>query len=101
MNSFFDDHSIGAIDSALLLWVHADSETLKERLNSRVDKMLEAGLLDEVKSMDNIFRNKLGVDIDVDRTRCIWVSIGWKKFEPYLDALASSTAPGESLDALL
>ena len=37
----------------LLFWVHADSEVLKSRLNDRVDKMLEQGLLDEVHTMNH------------------------------------------------
>ena len=37
-----------SISDTLLFWVHSDSEVLKNRLDNRVDKMVKAGLLDEV-----------------------------------------------------
>ena len=38
--------------------------------------------------------------LSVDRTRGIWVSIGWKEFEPYLTALDSETTSQEKLGTL-
>jgi tRNA dimethylallyltransferase len=78
--------------STLLFWVHAESEALKRRLDTRVDKMLDAGLLDEVKSMELYLSRESEAGVKVDRTRGIWVSIGWKEFEPYLKALETGTA---------
>lgn len=87
--------------STLLFWVYSESETLKKRLDARVDKMLEAGLLEEVKSMNGFLRDKERDDITVDRSRGIWISIGWKEFEPYLAALASGTGDQGTLNNLL
>jgi len=86
--------------SALLFWVHAESETLKQRLDARVDKMLAGGLLDEVKSMEGFLSEQSKAGVSVDRTRGIWVSIGWKEFEPYLKALESSNASQNDLKKL-
>jgi len=86
--------------STLLFWVHAESETLKQRLNARVDKMLDTGLLDEVKSMEAFLSEQSKAGVIVDRTRGIWVSIGWKEFESYLKALGTETASQENLKKL-
>lgn len=74
-------------ESTLLFWVHSDAEALEKRLFDRVDKMIETGLLDEVKSMDAFLHERARSGINVDRGRGIWVSIGWKEFESYLDTL--------------
>ncbi|KAK0116244.1 hypothetical protein ONS95_013269 [Cadophora gregata] len=84
--SLIDDRSV------LLFWVFAESEILKKRLDARIDKMLDSGLLDEVKSMQSFLQKQTLSGVDVDCTRGIWVSIGYKEFEPYLKILASGTA---------
>ena len=71
----------------LLFWVYSDKEVLRERLDTRVDRMLDTGLLDEVKQLytfkkDMETRNEL-----LDTSKGIWQSIGYKQFEPYLRAL--------------
>jgi tRNA dimethylallyltransferase len=86
--------------STLLFWVHAESETLKQRLDNRVDKMLDAGLLDEVKSMDTFLKKQSQSGVSVDRTRGIWVSIGWKEFESYLKAVETGATSQEDLHKL-
>lgn len=86
--------------STLLFWVHAESEALKKRLDSRVDKMVDAGLLDEVKSMEEFLSQQSKADVTVDRTRGIWISIGWKEFEPYLKALENGTTSSKDLQTL-
>lgn len=86
--------------STLLFWVHSESETLKKRLDARVDKMMVSGLLDEVKSMKIFLQKQSSSGITVDRGRGIWVSIGWKEFESYLTALESGTASKEKLQTL-
>lgn len=87
--------------SPLVFWVHAESERLKERLNSRVDKMVQAGLLEELKSMDSFLHQDTTLGKEVDPSRGIWISIGWKEFEPYISALRAGTEPLEKLDELL
>ncbi len=92
--------SLVGYSSPLLFWVHAESETLKKRLDARVDKMIEAGLLDEVKSMERFLKQQSQAGILVDRTRGIWVSIGWKEFEPYLKALETGSVSPKDLQTL-
>ncbi|KAH8683200.1 IPP transferase-domain-containing protein [Tricladium varicosporioides] len=88
-----EEKSSGTIDraSTLLFWVHSESDTLKERLDTRVDKMVKSGLLDEVKSMNAFLEEQRACGADVDLTRGIWVSIGWKEFLPYLKAITAKT----------
>ena len=88
------------LTDTLLLWVHSHSDILKERLDERVDKMLEAGLLNEVKSMQTFLHKQQASGATVDETRGIWVSIGWKEFEPYLAALQSNVESQDKLAEL-
>lgn len=83
--------------STLLFWVHAESETLKQRLDTRVDKMVDAGLLGEIKLMAGFLKEHSQAGSPVDRTRGIWVSIGWKEFEAYLKAFGTGTTSQEDL----
>ncbi|KAM4066392.1 IPP transferase domain-containing protein [Hirsutella rhossiliensis] len=71
----------------LLFWVYTDREILCERLNQRLDKMLRAGLLDEVKELFRLKRDKAAKGELVDMSKGIWQSIGYRQFEPYLEAL--------------
>jgi len=73
--------------STLLFWIHSDPDRLKTRLNERVDKMVAGGLLDEVKSMDKFLERQSSSGLEVDKTRGIWASIGYKEFENYLSSL--------------
>ncbi|KAI1323743.1 IPP transferase-domain-containing protein [Xylariaceae sp. FL0255] len=69
----------------LVFWVYSDREVLTERLSKRVDKMVRAGLMDEVRELH---RRRLGClerGEVIDRTRGIWQSIGYKQMEPYLN----------------
>ncbi|KAJ4351378.1 tRNA dimethylallyltransferase, mitochondrial [Didymosphaeria variabile] len=76
----------------LLFWVHASKEVLTTRLDARVDKMLEKGLLSEVETLHNFrsdFEARTGQEID--QTRGIWVSIGYKEFMAYQTALCEGS----------
>lgn len=69
----------------LLLWLEAQDSVLKERLNRRVDAMVEDGLIEEARGLVQL-KDKLTHDgISVDTTKGIWVSIGYKEMEPYLN----------------
>lgn len=99
-----DDTDEGGEDlsSTLFFWVHAESSVLKKRLDDRVHKMLENGMLDEIKSMDQFLQPQSSLTGQtIDRTRGIWVSIGYKEFEPYLQALKSPTTTEASLKSAL
>lgn len=72
---------------ALLFWVHSESQVLKDRLDRRVDKMLHNGLMDEVTEVNDYLWSKLKSGEEVDLSRGIWQSIGFKEFQPYLQAV--------------
>ncbi|EMD59013.1 hypothetical protein COCSADRAFT_176249 [Bipolaris sorokiniana ND90Pr] len=85
----------------LVFWVHADKDVLHRRLNGRVDKMLNKGLLSEVQELSSFgqqYEAKTG--ISVDQTRGIWVSIGYKEFLEYQHALEDQSMPPQELEKL-
>ena len=71
----------------LLFWVYAEREALCERLDNRVDKMLDAGLLKEVRELYDFKQRQAAEGNVVDLSKGIWQSIGYRQFEPYLDAV--------------
>ncbi|UNI19599.1 tRNA dimethylallyltransferase [Purpureocillium takamizusanense] len=85
----------------LLFWVDADKEVLRERLDGRVDKMLDAGLLAEVRELYDFKLDQAASGTELDMTKGIWQSIGYKQFEPYLAALdGGEDVPADDLAAL-
>ncbi|KAI9810976.1 MAG: hypothetical protein M1827_005707 [Pycnora praestabilis] len=84
----------------LVLWVHASPDNLKTRLDERVEKMMLDGLLSEVEVLDTILKKTLKNGRAIDRTRGIWVSIGFKEFESYMTALKSDTLDEKHLASL-
>ncbi|TKA73396.1 hypothetical protein B0A55_04288 [Friedmanniomyces simplex] len=84
----------------LLLWVHAEQSLLRERLNVRVEKMLEAGLLEEVRTLNAYADAEAAADRPVDETRGIWVSIGYKEVKDYVHALQSGETSEKKLQYL-
>jgi len=63
----------------LVFWVHAETEALKKRLDARVDKMIDGGMWTEIEEMKKTYDS-----MEVDMTKGIWQSIGFKEFLPYL-----------------
>ncbi|KAF2102680.1 tRNA isopentenyltransferas-like protein [Rhizodiscina lignyota] len=84
----------------LLLWVHCDPDTLRTRLDARVDVMVRNGLLDEVKSLHTFLQQQNNNGQQVDRSRGIWVSIGYKEFEEYQSAVESGSKSDKRLEEL-
>ena len=84
----------------LLFWIHAETETLRMRLDNRVDKMLSQGLLDEVRQLHKYATEQSESGQAVDESRGIWVSIGFKEFKAYITALQSGTASEADLQVL-
>lgn len=84
----------------LLFWIHAETETLRTRLDNRVDKMLDQGLLDEVRQLHKYATEQSESGQSVDESRGIWVSIGFKEFKAYIAALQSGTASEADLQVL-
>ncbi|KAG5981013.1 hypothetical protein E4U55_003406 [Claviceps digitariae] len=84
----------------LLFWVYSDKEVLRERLEKRVDRMRSAGLLDEVRELYSFKRKMMAEQgVALDTSKGIFQSIGYKQFEPYLEAMDAGT-DAQQLDKL-
>lgn len=80
-------------------WLWAEQSVLNERLDARVDTMIELGLFDELKQMrelqnSGIF-NRWASEEESVYTKGILQAIGYKEFAPYLDALESKEPVSE------
>ncbi|KXL43493.1 hypothetical protein M433DRAFT_26642 [Acidomyces richmondensis BFW] len=84
----------------LLFWVHTEMESLRKRLDLRVDKMLKAGLLDEIQKLNAYAVASAAEGREIDETRGIWVSIGYKEFRNYARALENSPKCSDELESL-
>jgi tRNA dimethylallyltransferase len=84
----------------LIFWLHADRDSLRPRLDKRVLKMVDSGLLDEVRRLYDLQRNEAASGAVVDGTRGIFISIGYKEFTEYCAALTAGDASEEQLDKL-
>ncbi|KAK5061589.1 hypothetical protein LTR84_008133 [Exophiala bonariae] len=73
----------------LLLWLEAEDSILKDRLNKRVDAMVQDGLIEEAQGLVELKKNLAHQGISVDTSKGIWVSIGYKEMEPYFDQRAT------------
>ncbi|EME85794.1 uncharacterized protein MYCFIDRAFT_202265 [Pseudocercospora fijiensis CIRAD86] len=81
----------------LLYWVHAEQQILRTRLDARVDKMLAQGLLDEVETLDTVAKGERVKGMSIDKTKGIWVSIGYKEFIDYVHARRNAEADAHDL----
>ncbi|KAL5612885.1 hypothetical protein BROUX41_004037 [Berkeleyomyces rouxiae] len=86
----------------LLFWVYSEPETLKTRLDKRVDKMEHVGLMAEIQEMFAYLAAKKATGSPVDMTRGIWQTIGFKEFRAYLEMTNSKSAQTDAatLEAL-
>ena len=80
---------------ALLLWVYSKPDILKARLDKRVDKMVDRGLMAETAEIYDRLQERLQSGENVDLSKGIWQSIGFKQFEPYLKGLKTGEDPLE------
>ncbi|GHJ90172.1 hypothetical protein NliqN6_6574 [Naganishia liquefaciens] len=64
----------------LMFWVYDDLEKLAPRLDRRVDKMVELGLIDEIKQLREIAVHIYGTEEAIDHQEGIFQSIGYKEF---------------------
>ncbi|XP_055466875.1 tRNA dimethylallyltransferase isoform X2 [Psammomys obesus] len=67
-----------------ILWLHADQSVLDERLDKRVDDMLAAGLLEELRDFHRRYNLKNSSENSQDYQHGIFQSIGFKEFHEYL-----------------
>ncbi|KAK0228197.1 tRNA isopentenyltransferase [Armillaria fumosa] len=88
------ENTVVARYRALCLWLYAKPAMLHPRLNSRVDTMIERGLLDEVRALQHIAisgQQTVTNDSSADYTLGIYQSIGYREFHGYI----SSTDPSD------
>lgn len=69
--------------NTLLFWLYCEPETLKSRLDARVDTMMETGALEEIKEMNEVYQSE---DPRPDFTSGVWQVIGFKEFLPWLES---------------
>ncbi|XP_047461585.1 tRNA dimethylallyltransferase isoform X2 [Mugil cephalus] len=67
-----------------IFWLHADMETLDKRLDDRVDDMLSAGLIEELRDFHVQYNRQKVQDDSQDYQHGIFQSIGFKEFHDYL-----------------
>ncbi|KAI1171417.1 IPP transferase-domain-containing protein [Nemania sp. FL0916] len=78
-------HDASAPWETLVFWMYSETDALRERLSKRVDKMVQRGLLDEVRLLYGRLRECTERGEFIDRTRGIWQSIGVKQMEAFLN----------------
>ncbi|KAI2643616.1 tRNA isopentenyltransferase [Xylaria nigripes] len=84
--------------STLVFWTHSESDALRERLRQRVDRMVQVGLMDEVRGLHKRVRDCTERGEVVDRTRGIWQSIGFRQMEPFLNGEVNMDPPKVLMD---
>ncbi|KIW20582.1 tRNA dimethylallyltransferase [Exophiala spinifera] len=93
LKSMIDSGQVSALRyPTLLLWLEAEDAVLKERLNARVDSMVESGLVDEAAALASLENGMVKRGSPVDKTMGIWVSIGYKELGPYIQEQQASGA---------
>jgi tRNA dimethylallyltransferase len=78
---------------SLLLWVYAKPEVLNKRLDERVNKMMERGLIEETHDIYDYLQHRYNNGDLIDRTKGIWQSIGFKEMEPFIEGSKLSYCP--------
>ena len=94
------DEGLLRFENTLIFWVHAEKEILNGRLDARVDGMIEQGLMAEAEIMSDYLQKKQSQGIEVDQTRGVWVSIGFKELAPYFAAVQEAKLSEEELENL-
>ncbi|XP_022905415.2 tRNA dimethylallyltransferase [Onthophagus taurus] len=71
--------------NTIIFWLQCNQNNLDERLNKRVDLMIEDGLLNELESFHTQYNaNRIKNEIEPDYTKGIFQAIGFKEFHKYL-----------------
>lgn len=70
-------------DRRLIFWVWSEREALRARLDARIGRMVDRGLLHEIQSLREIAAGLPGQGKDF--TRGIYQAIGYKEFDTYLE----------------
>ncbi|KAI9720091.1 MAG: hypothetical protein M1828_005819 [Chrysothrix sp. TS-e1954] len=85
----------------LILWTHTERDILFQRLNDRVDRMLEFGLLREVEQLNCILHSSTSAGQPIDQTSGIWVSIGYRQLQGYVSSLQDANCGTDELGVAL
>lgn len=81
-SDLFKQQELSLKYDTLFLWLYSNPKELNERLDSRVDKMLDQGGMDEIKQLYKYFN-----DHHLTKEQCengVWQVIGYKEFLPWL-----------------
>ncbi|KAI2623098.1 tRNA isopentenyltransferase [Hypoxylon sp. NC1633] len=70
---------------SLMFWVYTDPKILKKRLDQRVEKMYSNGMMEELRCLHESLLLRTETGEDVDLSRGIWQSIGYKQMKPFLE----------------
>ncbi|KAL9625005.1 MAG: hypothetical protein Q9160_000734 [Pyrenula sp. 1 TL-2023] len=84
----------------LIFWLKADKDALSTRLNTRVDEMVNEGLIQESETLHDFAQSREQAGIEDDMTRGIWVSIGYKELLDYIAMYRQGNASIKHLDDL-
>ncbi|KAL8694522.1 MAG: hypothetical protein Q9218_000852 [Villophora microphyllina] len=84
----------------IILWTYADLEKLSARLDQRVERMVQEGLIDEVLSMQQDLRRLERNGLGSNQSSGIWTAIGYKELAPYVTASLAGNISGEHLEKL-
>ena len=95
-NSTGDDSSSLRFDP-LMLCVYAEQDQLRQRLDQRVDKMVEDGLIEEVALMYHYLQKLEQSGRTMDLSSGIWAAIGFKELLPYLKASGVGRVDAEKM----
>ncbi|XP_050351983.1 tRNA dimethylallyltransferase [Nymphalis io] len=72
-------------DGTVILWLKCEQAVHDERLNARVDAMLEQGLIDELLDFhDRHNKQRMRAGTPPDYTKGIFQTLGFKEFHEYL-----------------
>ncbi|CAJ1083742.1 tRNA dimethylallyltransferase [Xyrichtys novacula] len=74
-----------------IFWLHADMDALDKRLDARVDDMLSAGLIKELRDFHVRYNQQKVQDESQNYQHGIFQSIGFKEFHDYLTAPENSS----------
>ncbi|OJJ43729.1 hypothetical protein ASPZODRAFT_73766 [Penicilliopsis zonata CBS 506.65] len=84
----------------VVFWVHSGKEVLNSRLNTRVESMIDQGLLLEAERMSNYLQESISQGINIEKDKGVWVSIGFKELAPYFEAVREGSLTEEELESL-
>ncbi|ORY99102.1 IPP transferase-domain-containing protein [Syncephalastrum racemosum] len=88
---------------SLIFWLYAEPTKLNQRLDARVDTMIETGLFDEIQSLRKRVVEGQTVapgEGNEKYQRGLWQAIGYKEFDPYFSALDGENVEEKDLNKL-